>query len=162
MKSLYESILKSVGAGKDMLFEPQFDRDFGGNLYYNIKLCTMKEWFKSVSPEKFYELVKGPITRVRKDYNDYFTVSKMLCLTFKDGVFVIYFMNPNKRISFEFYFADKMCNDYPDYKTLLIKQKKAIDNDEKINFFEKGLIVKKCAKQLLEFIKNNLDKIIKQ
>jgi len=166
MKTLYESILSSTGAGKDM-FEPKYDHEFMGNSFYNVKNCSMKDWFKNPNENIFQEIIGIPIKQVRKEWSPVYTVIKFACISFKDGDFVIHFINSNKEIQFRFYFANKIVQNHAGERTCLGKQYRAINGESDKNTykywqFEKGLSIKKCAAQLLEFIKNNLDKIIKQ
>lgn len=165
MITLYESILSSTNSGKDV-FKPEYITGWSGHEIWQVD-SDMKKWFENCDKNDFLTICKDCFTTVRRSRSKFESIRGRVIIRFNDGVFVIHMsIHPETRaLDFEFYFADDESRSFKEYRSYLNKQHDEIikkDGSMKWNWVPKELTSIKGRERILDYIRKNIDAIIKQ
>ena len=167
MITLYESILSSTKSGKHA-FKPKYISGWTGQQIWQVD-SDMKSWFENCDKNDFLAICKDCFATVRRNRSKLFGIRGQVIIKFNDGNFVIYMsINPETRaIDFNFYFLDKDASKSGEggIREYINKQHSEIikrDGSMKWNCVPKEFTSIIGRERILDYIKKNIDEIIKQ
>lgn len=165
MKTLYESILRSTNAGKDV-FKPKYISGWSGHQIWEVD-SDMKKWFKNCDKNDFLTICKDCFSYIRMSRSKTAGTYGDVIIKFNDGYFVIRMsIHPQTRaIDFNFYFSDAVSGKIVEIREFINKQYSEIikrDGSMKWNWVPKELTSIKGRERIFDYIQKNLDAIIKQ
>lgn len=168
MITLYESILSSTKSGKDAL-KPKYISGWEDREIWEVNF-DMKKWFENCDKNDLLTICKDCFNMLRKSNSKFGEITGQVIIKFDDGNFFIHMsINPETRtIEFNFYFLDtvsKPGSGAGGLREYINKQYKEITkypNANVCNYIPKGLTSIKGVERILDYIRKNINAVIKQ